>query len=377
MSYFTCHENSRCLDKLGTLVSYGTIFLFPLIARYTVAADSFTLSSMLLCHVPHIVAALGEQSPRLMPSPTSEHAFRHLVYSLSMTSSALSIDWHALDAHLSTGWATNFLVVWLIATFSLYYFTLAHVAENWGASWLHVHQGDVTVLPMGIALIVALYASLPPEADTIFTWMRSTPFFIVIYVAWSTIHLCALSGFALHRTGRLDHEYYNQATLLGLFVAMPLAGLIELEAPLIYFAGYTFVAALVAQYTDLDRGVYSFRWIDVVLSVPWALMFVLVGALTTGYSSTAHVAMYASIAMLALSVSTTVGKFVIGPNFHVPMTLLMVLLVTAMTEQAETYAEMGVTFGQIIAVRLLLYGTYYLTHSLLHRRLAALDAATS
>lgn len=51
--------------------------------------------------------------------------------------------------------------------------------------------------------------------------MRSSLFIVSITVAWSTLQLIGMTGFALDNTGMLKHEHYNSAILLGSMVSRP------------------------------------------------------------------------------------------------------------------------------------------------------------
>ena len=349
--------------SLPRLLSYVAIVALPIIGRAMTA--NVTVPGILVSHVPHAIAAFGELSPRLMPTPRSEHVFRHLVYALSMTSGAVCINWNALMSS-EEEWATNFLIVFVVTNVALYYFTLAHIAENAGATWLHTHHGDITVLPMGLACIVALYLSLPPEADAVFVCMRSVPFFVVIHVAWSTMHLLGMAGFGLSQTGQLHHEHYATATLLGNLVASPVVFLIEVDAALPYYVLYTFVASLMSQFTNLEKGKhFSFGLLDVALPATWTLLFCVVGAISNGYDSVPALLAYAALTFSVLVAGVAVGKCVIGREHHLPMACLLVLLVTAVTEKNGTYDASGVSFVTVVAVRSALYGSFFLTHKLL------------
>lgn len=344
------------------LFSYFAIIALPMLGR--TMTSNVTLPGILVSHVPHAIAAFGELSPRLMPTPRSEHVFRHLIYALSMTSGAVCIDWQAL-MRAEDEWATNFLIVFVVTNVALYYFTLAHLAENAGATWIHTHHGDITVLPMGLACIVSLYLSLPPEADAIFLCMRSVPFFVVIHVAWSTMHLLGMAGFGLSQTGQLHHEHYAAATLLGNLVASPVGFLIEVGAPLPYYVLYTFVASLMSQLTDLEKGEVTFGLLDVVVPATWTLLFCVVGAIANGYDSVTDLLAYASLAFSVLVAAICVGKSVIGREHHLPMACLLVLLVTAVTEKIGEYDASGFSFVAVVAVRSALYGSFFLAHKLL------------
>lgn len=359
------------VDKAGPVVTSVAIFILPALARAAVQSEPVTFTQLLLCHVPLVLALAARQAPRLAPTATAEHVLRHLAYAASLSSGALCLRWDVLLARAgAVAWASNYLLVWLLANLSLWYFAFAHVAQNSGATWLRVHHGDVTVLPMGLAVVLALYTSLPPGADAIFVFMRSAPFFIVLNVAWSTIHLLSFAGFAHGTTSALEHEHYEVATTLGHFIAMPMSCLLEMEAPLPYFAVYALVAALVAQCTDLRKARYTFQSADVVLAVPWAGLFVLVCALSTGFDSRVAAAQYGVLTATALSLSTVAGRCVIGRQFHLPMTAVLTLLLTCLTEQTGRYAD-SIDFGGVVAVRLVLHGSYQMAHFVLTARAPA------
>lgn len=223
---------------------YTLLYISPIFISLITRSEISTFAKFVISLIPILSVIPSSYVYLYIHNKEVEHIIRHGWYSMSFLIGSVTINWMYIAENLDDDNVLNFLVFFVFAFSSLFYFTISHIFEYKGYK-IYTHHGDVSILPLTLVSIAYFYNEIP---DEVFILTRVAPIIIIVMVSWSTIHLTAFLQFATNCTTRHSQNGFSIVTSSAYVTAAIFLILIELQAAPVYFFSFALISGIFMQF---------------------------------------------------------------------------------------------------------------------------------